>query len=209
MSSSERGPGLASFLRNFVHPSTSSSSAKLLVSKPITAQVSHQDDKVCWRDSHDSVMLPDFTTPKKKSRVIPARWKELRACDLRVSLQFRQELGDGGGSVGELDAIELADLVERPREEFFATPAVGLQVALMVDGIQSFLIVIHVEVVVHNVGAVVFVHSGGFGAGIVETFGEEIYSAAQAGQVGKRWFRCGCGCWVCRHSLVLLSGLSG
>ena len=115
---------------------------------------------------------------------MPARWKELRACDLRVSLQLRQELRDGGGGFRELDAIEPADLVERPREEFFATPAVGFQITLVVDGVQSFLIVVHVEVVVHNVGAVVFVHSGGFGAGVVEALLEDVFSAVRARQVG-------------------------
>src|SRR5712692_1042952 len=58
--------------------------------------------------------------------------------------------------------------------------------------------------VVHDIGVVVFVHSSGFGAGVVEPFGEEVYAAAGAGQVWNSWvgYRCG----ICGHSLVLLSG---
>lgn len=66
--------------------------------------------------------------------------------------------------------------------------AAGFEIPLVPYGVEGFFVVIHVQMVSHNVGAVVFVNAGGFGAGVVEAFGEKVYATTGAGQVGHKGF---------------------
>jgi hypothetical protein len=104
---------------------------------------------------------------------------------LRIILDLGKETRDHAGGFGEGNAVELADLIEHPRQQGIATLAVRVEIALVIYRVEGFLIVIHVEVVSHNVGAVLFVHAGGFGAGVVEALDEEVLAAVGTGQIGK------------------------
>lgn len=93
-----------------------------------------------------------------------------------------------------------------PGKQLFAPSAVRIEIARVIDCVEGFVIVIHVQMVSHNVGAVLFVHAGGLGAGVVKPIREQVLAAVGTGQVGKRWLGRGGGYDVCGRRLVLLWG---
>ena len=66
-----------------------------------------------------------------------------------------------------------------------------VEITLVIYRVEGFFVMIHVQMVSHNVGAILFVHAGGFGAGIVEACGEEIFAAVRTRELWKRRVRCG------------------
>jgi len=104
---------------------------------------------------------------------------------LRIIFDLGKELRDHAGGFGESNAVELADLIERPRQQGIATLAVRVEITLVIYRVEGFFVMIHVQMVSHNVGAILFVRAGGFGAGVVEALDEEVLAAVGTGQIGK------------------------
>jgi hypothetical protein len=102
-------------------------------------------------------------------------------------LDLGEERRDHAGGFGEGNAVKLTDLVKRPGQQRLAAATVRFEIALVIYGVEGFFVVIHVQMVSHDVGAVVFVHAGGFGAGVVEPIREQVLAAVGTGQVGQRW----------------------
>ncbi len=60
----------------------------------------------------------------------------------------------------------------------------------MIFRVEGFLIVVHVQMVSHHLAAVLFVHAGSLGGGVVEAFREEVLAAVGTGQVRQRRLLC-------------------
>ena len=108
----------------------------------------------------------------------------LGVCSGWLLIKLRHELGDGGVGFGDFNAVEFSqDFVERPGQELAAGRAVGLQVALVVDGLEIILVVLQVHLAVQYDGIIVLTECLRLRAGVMEAFRKKVISAARARKV--------------------------
>jgi hypothetical protein len=81
-------------------------------------------------------------------------------------------------------SVKLTDFVEGPRQELIATAAIYVHIALVVDRLVAFLIMIDVEAIFDEVDEVVFPQRDSLTASAVKASVEDVYSAT-----GQRRFR--------------------